>query len=207
MFTKPDKLKQFLHYACTSTLPTILNQRQDTLQHLPVNFRCAAVLMPVDWNHGNAQIWLTQRSQQLRQHRVQIAFPGGKLENNESSINAAFRESEEETGLIRNQWQLVGTLPQCYLPSGFKVVPVLAWSNSSLYWQLNPSEVSEIFPVPLPVVLDSKLYQHSIKQHQQLKLKIYHLHYQNRHIWGATASMLLHLAQCYQVWSRQNHQH
>ncbi|WP_244895239.1 hypothetical protein [Snodgrassella alvi] len=55
MFTTPDKLKQFLHYACTSTLPTILNQRQDTLQHLPVNFRCAAVLMPVDWNHGNAQ--------------------------------------------------------------------------------------------------------------------------------------------------------
>ncbi|WP_239324130.1 NUDIX hydrolase [Snodgrassella gandavensis] len=203
MFTSSDSLNQFLHYASTTTTSAILNQRQQLLQQLPVIYRRAAVLMPFDWNHGATQIWLSQRSKQLRQHSGQIAFPGGKLEDNENSITAAFRESAEEAGLIRSQWHLAGTLPPCYLPSGFKVVPVLAWSSAHLQWQLNHAEVSEIFAIPLSIVLDSSQYQQSIMRYQQHRLPVYHLHYQHWHIWGATACMLLHVAQCYEAWYRQ----
>jgi 8-oxo-dGTP pyrophosphatase MutT (NUDIX family) len=203
MFTSSDSLNQFLHYASTTTTSAILSQRRESLQHLPVTFQQAAVLMPFDWNHGTTQIWLSQRSKQLRQHSGQIAFPGGKLEENENSITAAFRESIEETGLIRNQWHLAGTLPSCYIPSGFKVVPVLAWSNAHLQWQLNHAEVSEMFAIPLSIALDSSQYQQSIIYYQQRRLPVYHLYYQHWHIWGATACMLLHMAQCYQVWYRQ----
>ncbi|PIT58100.1 hypothetical protein BHC44_00235 [Snodgrassella alvi] len=203
MFTSPDSLNQFLHYASTTTTAAILSQRRESLQHLPVTFQQAAVLMPFDWNHGTTQIWLSQRSKQLRQHSGQIAFPGGKLEDNEDSITAAFRESAEEAGLIRHQWHLAGTLSPCYIPSGFKVVPVLAWSNAHLQWQLNHAEVTKMFAIPLSIALDSNQYQQSIIHYQQLRLPVYHLYYQHWHIWGATACMLLHMAQCYQVWYRQ----
>lgn len=201
MFPTTDSLNQFLHYASNHTSAhTLLNQPQQFLHQLSITYRQAAVLMLFDWNQGTPQIWLSQRSQQLRQHSGQIAFPGGQLEANETPICAALRESKEEIGLNSSQWHLAGTLPPCYLPSGFKVVPVLAWSKAQLHWQANQAEVSDIFAVPLSIVLDSSLYQQSTFQYQQLWFPVYHLHHHQRHIWGATAAMLLHMAQCYQTW-------
>ena len=42
---------------------------------------------------------LTVRSDQLRSHTGEVAFPGGRIEEGESVVEAALREAEEEVGL------------------------------------------------------------------------------------------------------------
>ena len=86
----------------------------------------AAVLVPIV--HGDRPgVLLTKRSAQLKSHAGQVAFPGGRVEQTDASIEAAaLREAEEEIGLHPGQVELVGRLPDYLTGSGFRIAPVLA---------------------------------------------------------------------------------
>jgi 8-oxo-dGTP pyrophosphatase MutT (NUDIX family) len=65
--------------------------------------RPAAVLIPIIEKQGEPHIILTMRSSALKHHPGQIAFPGGKLDESDASIeDAALREAFEEIGLPRD---------------------------------------------------------------------------------------------------------
>jgi 8-oxo-dGTP pyrophosphatase MutT (NUDIX family) len=69
-----------------------------------------------------------QRSQELRLHAGQPAFPGGSIDAGEGPVEAALREAAEEVGVDPAGVEVVGTLPELYIPrTGFRVVPVLGW--------------------------------------------------------------------------------
>jgi 8-oxo-dGTP pyrophosphatase MutT (NUDIX family) len=70
-----------------------------------------------------------QRSQGLRLHAGQPAFPGGAIDPADSGpVAAALREAAEEVGVDPGGVDVVGTLPEVFIPpTGFLVVPVLAW--------------------------------------------------------------------------------
>jgi len=70
-----------------------------------------------------------QRSNQLRSHPGQPAFPGGSIDAaDDGPVAAALREAAEETGLDPAGVQVLATMPELYIPrTGFRVVPVLAW--------------------------------------------------------------------------------
>jgi hypothetical protein len=61
----------------------------DTVQH-----RAAAVLIPIT-DRAEPGVILTQRPTWLRSHAGQVAFPGGKIENNETPEAALVRELDE----------------------------------------------------------------------------------------------------------------
>src|ERR1700731_3993434 len=51
---------------------------------------------------ADADVLLTQRASTMRQHRGQVAFPGGEVETGDTGpIDTALREACEETGLER----------------------------------------------------------------------------------------------------------
>ena len=71
----------------------------------------------------------TQRSEGLRLHAGQPAFPGGAIDAGDGGpVGAALREAAEEVGVDPGGVDIVGTLPELFIPrTGFRVVPVLAW--------------------------------------------------------------------------------
>jgi 8-oxo-dGTP pyrophosphatase MutT (NUDIX family) len=70
-----------------------------------------------------------QRSDGLRLHAGQPAFPGGAIDDGDGGpVGAALREAAEEVGLDPGGVDVVGTLPEVFIErTGFRVVPVLAW--------------------------------------------------------------------------------
>jgi 8-oxo-dGTP pyrophosphatase MutT (NUDIX family) len=100
--------------------------------------RDAAVLVlfsgPPDWRSGglpdDADLLLTVRASTLRHHAGQAAFPGGAADpGDEGPIYTALREAREETGIDTSRIATLATLEKMFIPpSGFHVVPVLAYS-------------------------------------------------------------------------------
>ncbi len=100
--------------------------------------RDAAVLVlfsgPADGARGtlpdDADLLVTVRASTLRHHAGQAAFPGGAADpGDDSPVHTALREATEETGLEAGRLQPLATLEKMFIPpSGFHVVPVLAYS-------------------------------------------------------------------------------
>lgn len=78
----------------------------------------------------DADLLLTVRASTLRHHAGQAAFPGGATDpDDEGPVHTAFREATEETGLDTSRVRPLATLQRMFIPpSGFHVVPVLAYS-------------------------------------------------------------------------------
>ena len=78
----------------------------------------------------DADLLVTVRASTLRHHAGQAAFPGGKADPGDSGpVGTALREANEETGLDPTRLQPLLTLDPMFIPpSGFHVVPVLAYS-------------------------------------------------------------------------------
>jgi 8-oxo-dGTP pyrophosphatase MutT (NUDIX family) len=87
------------------------------------------ILFAGDGEPGGPDLLLIQRSDGLRHHPGQPAFPGGAIDAGDAGPEAAaLREAVEETGLDPAGVDVVGTLPELFIPrTGFRVVPVLAW--------------------------------------------------------------------------------
>jgi 8-oxo-dGTP pyrophosphatase MutT (NUDIX family) len=100
--------------------------------------RDAAVLVlfsgPQDAQFGagprEADLLVTVRASTLRHHAGQAAFPGGAADLGDAGpVHTALREANEETGIDVARLQPLATLERMFIPpSGFHVVPVLAYS-------------------------------------------------------------------------------
>lgn len=77
-----------------------------------------------------ADLLLTVRASSLRHHAGQAAFPGGAADPGDAGpVHTALREASEETGIDPTRLRPLVTLEKTFIPpSGFHVVPVLAYS-------------------------------------------------------------------------------
>ena len=98
---------------------------------------------------SSACILLTQRSSKLRRHAGQFALPGGKVDKDESLVEAALRELQEELGLQQSENSVLGLLDDMPTHSGFNITPVVVWIDDLNSLKANPDEVAEIYQVPL----------------------------------------------------------
>ncbi len=102
---------------------------------------------------------LIQRSEGLRRHAGQPAFPGGAIEaGDEGPVGAALREAAEETGLDPAGVEVLGTMPELYITrSGFRVVPVLAWwREPTAVRPVDTGEVAAVERVPVAALADPR---------------------------------------------------
>jgi 8-oxo-dGTP pyrophosphatase MutT (NUDIX family) len=137
---------------------------------------------------------LTQRTAHLNDHAGQISFPGGRVEQGDADrIQTALREAEEETGLDRTAIQVIGSLPDYDIPTGFRVTPIVGWIEPPVHFDPDPFEVAEVFEVPLGHFLDPANHQCHSDVVNGRRRNYYAMPYQQRHIWGATAGMLFTL--------------
>ena len=120
--------------------------------------QAAAVLVPIVMRgeQGNEpHLLLTQRTQHLSSHAGQIAFPGGKVDPDDQSVeHAALREAEEEVGLTAEHVEVLGQLPSYITGTSFHITPVVALVSPNHTLQTNAYEVEFAFEVPLSFLMD-----------------------------------------------------
>lgn len=118
--------------------------------------RESAVLMLFCEGPDGPDLLLTERSHTMRSHPGQVAFPGGAIEPGETPAEAALREAHEETGLDPAGVDVVGELPQLWLPpSNFAVTPILGWwRDISPVSVRSLEEVHAIYRAPIRELLD-----------------------------------------------------
>jgi 8-oxo-dGTP pyrophosphatase MutT (NUDIX family) len=158
--------------------------------------RPAAVLVPlVDHPHGMS-VLLTQRTAHLTAHAGQISFPGGRIEEDDrDAVAAALRETEEEVGLPRDRVAVVGRLDTYLTGTGFEITPIVGVVAPPFPLSIDPFEVAEAFEVPLSFILDQRNHQRVERQSGAHRRAFFVLPYEGRNIWGATAGILVNLAE------------
>ena len=81
-------------------------------------------------------ILITQRKKNLRKHAGQVAFPGGRKEvADKNLLETALRETEEEINLSKDNYDIIGDLPNFYTGTGYVVTPFIALMKSESNWQ------------------------------------------------------------------------
>ncbi len=156
----------------------------------------AAVLVPLVERPQGWFVLLTLRAADLAAHAGQISFPGGHIEPEDpDAIHAALREAEEEIGLPTNHVEVVGRLDTWLTGTGFEITPVVGLVRPPDSFVPDPVEVAEIFEVPLEFILDRRNHQTQSRELRGVLRSFFVLPYQHRNIWGATAGMLVNLAE------------
>jgi len=154
--------------------------------------RPAAVLVPVIDRDNQLTVLFTRRTDHLYDHAGQISFPGGRAEpHEESAVQTALRETEEEIGLAAGRVEVLGSLSEYVTVTGYRVTPVVGLVRPPLELKPDDFEVAEIFEVPLRFLLDPANHQRNSVVHLGRQRHYYALPYEQYYIWGATAGMVM----------------
>ena len=153
----------------------------------------AAVLVPIVKRPAGPTVLLTQRHSGLAKHAGQIAFPGGRMDAGETAIDAALRETEEEIGLARSFVGPLGFLDGFLTVTQYLVTPVVALVEEGFSLTPQPSEVDDIFEVPLAFLMNAANREKHARDWKGLTRHYYVYPFAERYIWGATAGMIKNL--------------
>ena len=125
----------------------------------------------------------------MKHHGGEIAFPGGKISNEDDDLlDTAIRETFEETGIRVKREDIIGQLkPVTTLNSGFTILPFICILDEIKNLTPN-SEVDEFLEIPLMSFLQT-LAEDSDPEHNSIQ-EMYVFRFEKHLIWGASARML-----------------
>jgi 8-oxo-dGTP pyrophosphatase MutT (NUDIX family) len=198
---EPTEWLRSLVAAAQNADPTSLPVPPDDAEGL----RESAVLILFGEGPDGPDVLLLQRSDDLRHHAGQPAFPGGGIDpTDDGPVGAALREAQEETGLDPAGVEVLGTMPQLWLPpSGNLVTPVLAWwREPSEVGAVDPVEVAAVSRVPLAALVDPA---NRVMVRHPMRFDSPAFEVAGMLVWGFTAAILdrlLRLAGLERPWDR-----
>lgn len=142
---------------------------------------------------NQTSVLLMKRPEYKGVHSGQISFPGGKQDKTDKDfIETALREFKEETGILQQRKNVIGTLSELYIPaSNFYVYPVVSFAHERQTPKPDPTEVEYLIEVPLKEFLDERnKIKKKITTSEGYVLDAPCFFIQDEIIWGATAMVL-----------------
>jgi len=150
------------------------------------------VLVPVFEEDGIARLVLTRRSTNLPSHQGQVAFPGGKVHDGETSEAGALREANEEVGIEPTDVEVVGPLEELStVASQFVLAPFVGLLPGRPALVPNPAEVARIFDVSVADLMEPDVYHEERWNIPGMGERPMHFFdVADETVWGATARIL-----------------
>ena len=168
------------------------------------------------------RVILTQRAFTLRSHPGETAFPGGRLDESESVVQAALREFHEELGvdlramIEAGKAEILAVLDPLLSKHLLAVTPIIVFLSdvgalSDLHIRVNSAEVAAVYTAPVDLFLGSvghECYDVDIKvgpTQAETRVRVHSWTYTAGdaepsgagdvfRIWGLTASILIDVA-------------
>jgi len=189
-----ERLARALTEAPASPPELLTGDMADTADGVVVPGAPAAVLVAIT-DRPEPGLILTLRTDTLRQHAGQVAFPGGRIDPDDTdAVAAALREAREEIGLDPARVVVVGTADPYRTITGFDVMPVVGVIPPDLAFTPAEHEVAEVFEAPLRFVLDPANQRRASQEWRGVMRHYIQIDWQGRRIWGATAAMIVNLS-------------
>ena len=155
----------------------------------------AAVLLPIVLRH-EPMLLFTRRTAHLARHSGQVSFPGGRSEpHDRSPAETALRETFEETGIDPGHVGLAGYLDRYLTGTGFDIQPVVGVLGPGFVLNPDPREVAEVFEAPLAFLCDPANRRIESRMIGGRQRRFYAFTHGEHLIWGATAAIIVGLAQ------------
>jgi len=185
-----------LYYVCDDDSMKVVKQRlrqalsqRRKVRIVDANLVSSAVLVPIFCKHEQYYLLFTKRTENVKDHKGQISFPGGAYEERDRIlVNTALRESAEEIGLEADKVEILGELDDNpTVVSGYIISPFVAFIPWPYQFKLNGDETEKIIEVPISALLDKENLQYDTRLIDGEVVTSYYYHYQENVIWGATA--------------------
>lgn len=142
-------------------------------------------------------LYIRRTSFEGDRHSGQVAFAGGKRDDEDENLLAtALREAEEEVGIVAADVEVLGHINHHHTISEFQVRPYVAVMDWPYRLQLDEIEVARAFTIPLNWLAQESNYRTEERQHPDSQRPwpvVYYELYDGEMLWGATARMTLSL--------------
>lgn len=151
----------------------------------------AAVILPLIHTAGGLEILFTLRSDDVKDHKGQISFPGGVIEETDRSpLSAAMRETSEELGIGLEAIEIIGELDSYITVTGYHIAAFLGVLDSRCDFKPHQKEIKELFSIPVADFLKPELPERLNFVHDGMEREVFIYNVRGRTIWGATARIL-----------------
>lgn len=168
-----------------------------------------AVLIPLVQVDGELSILYEVRSAHINQPG-DICFPGGKMEDGETVLMTALRETEEEIGLKAEDIRILGQFDSMLEVNRIRMHTMVGEVDPKALKKLNlcDYEVAEVFTIPVRFLIENKpdYYRGEIIQDdtgfpyekhgidpdykwRKAYQDMYFWHYEGKVLWGLTAGI------------------
>ena len=156
-------------------------------------YRQAAVLIPLFKDKGEHKILFTKRTNRVEEHKGQISFPGGSVdEDDDSFMETALREAFEEVGVLREDVKILGgTDDSLTVASNFIIHPFVGFIPYPYPFKINSREVRRLIEVPFRVFAeDQTAYKNGAVEYDGILYEGPVYSYHGDVIWGASARIM-----------------
>ena len=151
----------------------------------------ASILLLLYPLEGEWFFFLTKRSQDVEHHKGQISFPGGVVEKNESKMNAAIRETNEEIGVDKDVIKIIGNLTPLYIPvSNFHISPYVGWTEEKPHTKVQDAEVERVFSVSINDLVLKRNLKTKEDFFSKKSVTVPYFDLNGETVWGATSMIL-----------------
>lgn len=178
-------------------LTALLNEPARPIAPPFLDARPAAVLIALADGPDGAEVLLTKRSMQLRHHRGEVSFPGGRMDPGETSLETALREAEEEVGLDRRLVVPRGELTHIStIVSKSYIIPHVVEVAERVSLRPASGEVDHVWWTPISELLSPETYRAEVWGLPPADRLLHFFELESETVWGATAHLLADLLRC-----------
>lgn len=169
------------------------NGRMEYAQQYAGEYQESAVMILLYPDKNNeAHTVFFERKTSNSVHSGQISLPGGRYEESDKNLmQTAIRETKEEIGVEVEAAKIIGRMTVLEVPvSGFKITPVIAYTEKVPTFIAEQAEVERIIPISIDDLLASNIQHASFPTIHNMKVKAPYYAIGNDQLWGATSMII-----------------